>query len=328
MQKMNGKEFNIKAFFKKPKEAMANLRILQGQLEKVEKKKGPINIKVIEELQKDPEMPGLGGLMKDWEKYDNLPDEVKKTVIQEYITLMKTISGGQVDARIAQKIAAADPKKKGWVNAYYNTEAGREQIYEEIAREEVWQATKQNIANNKGGKTPTPVTPAARKNQELDPLLKRAKFIADAGIKETGGLPELKRITDGNGITKFSGVVQQLMRGLGKGAKGGFNREFISWLEGMDEAARKTYMTVKNGVVELTEKGKKAKEVFNENTFREFGVAQTTAAQDALAQKAAFVRLTNAGYDTATALEMVSDANLAVSINSEALTTVEFEAVR
>ena len=319
IQKMSGKEINIEAFFKDPKKAIEKLKKLKDNLEKVELMDEPINVTVIEELQKDPDMPGMEALIKDWKTYANLPDKIKKSVIQQYVTIEETITDEQALASIKAKNPNARRITRSWID----------QEKQKMAAERVMQLTKNDIDVKKGdGTTPTPV---ARKNQELDTLLRRAKFTSDAAIKETGGTPELKRITPGAGaMTKFSGIVQQLMGPKG-GSNAGANREFISWLENMDEAARGAYIDLeklKKGIVELTPAGEDAAQVFNENTFREFAVSQTTAASAAIAQRGALVKLKTAGYDTATALEMVADANLAVAINSAEITPDDLKAVR
>jgi TP901 family phage tail tape measure protein len=153
----------------------------------------------------------------------------------------------------------------------------------------------------------------------LDELLKRLKFIRKASIDAQGGVKELMRITGGKGLKNFGGVMQQLMAG----PRGGANREFISFLEGMDNATRKTYMTVKNGEVILTKQGKALKEAFNEKVIGEYQVANRQALQDTKAQGAALLKLQASGVDSATALEMVADANLAVAINSKNITGKE-----
>ncbi|NDB57840.1 hypothetical protein EB001_05285 [bacterium] len=158
-----------------------------------------------------------------------------------------------------------------------------------------------------------------KRDTTLDELLKRLKFVRDASINAQGGLKELLRITKGEGINKFTGVIQQ----LATGPKGGFNREFVSFLEGMDNATRKTYMTVKNGQVILTKQGEALKEAFNEKVIGEYQVAQFQALQDTKAQGAALIKLQAAGINSATALEMVADANLAVAINSKNITGAE-----
>jgi predicted nucleic acid-binding Zn-ribbon protein len=127
------------------------------------------------------------------------------------------------------------------------------------------------------------------------------------------------KITKGKGLAKFGGVMQQLMTG----PKGGANREFIAFLESMDNKTRKTYMTIEKGQVVLTKQGKALKEAFNEKVIGEYQVTQAQTIQDTLAQRAALLRLKAAGVDNATALEMVADASLAVAINSKSITSEE-----
>jgi len=157
------------------------------------------------------------------------------------------------------------------------------------------------------------------RNTTLDELLKRLKFIRKASIDAQGGVKELLKITSGQGLQKFGGVMQQLMAG----AKGGASREFISFLESLDNKTRKTYMNIKNGEVVLTKQGKALKEAFNEKVIGEFQVTQAQTIQDTLAQRAALLRLKAAGVDNATALEMVADASLAVAINSKSISSKE-----
>ena len=166
-----------------------------------------------------------------------------------------------------------------------------------------------------------PVDDGGTRDTTLDELLKRLKFIRKASINAEGGVKELLKVTSGKGLTKFGGVIQQ----LAAGPQGGFNREFISFLEGMDNKTRATYMTIKNGQVILTKQGKALKEAFNEKVIGEYQVAQFQAVQDTKAQGAALAKLRAAGIDSATALEMVADANLAVAINSKNISSAELK---
>ena len=166
--------------------------------------------------------------------------------------------------------------------------------------------------------TPDKTTPKPR-NTTLDELLKKLKFVRDAAINAEGNINSLVKIVSGKGITKFAGVSQQLMAGM----KGGFNREFISMLESMDNKTRDIYMRVEKGKVVLTKQGEALKVAFNEKVIGEFQDTQVRAVQDSVAQQAAFVKLKAAGVDTSTALEMVSDANLAVAINAKKITSKE-----
>ena len=157
-----------------------------------------------------------------------------------------------------------------------------------------------------------PVIPPPR-DTTLDEMLKKLKFVRDASIDAEGSLSYLMKIVSGKGITKFAGVSQQLMAGT----KGGFNREFIGMLESMDNKTRDIYMRVKKGKVVLTEQGVALKAAFNEKVVGEYHDAQIRVVQDSVAQDAAFKKLKAAGVDTATALEMTADANLAVAINAK-----------
>ncbi|MFM7981561.1 MAG: hypothetical protein ACKPKO_19805, partial [Candidatus Fonsibacter sp.] len=142
-------------------------------------------------------------------------------------------------------------------------------------------------------------------------------------INAEGGIKEVQRVAAGKGLTKFVGVTQQL---LTMGPKGGSNREFISFLEGLDNKTRAAYLNtekLKKGIVQLTSKGKDLRELFNEKTIGEYQVAQFQVLQDSKAQEAAFLKLRSAGVDYSTALEMVSDANLAVAINAKQIKTPE-----
>jgi len=170
-----------------------------------------------------------------------------------------------------------------------------------------------------GGDDDDDGTAGKNRNTTLDELLKRLKFIRKASIDAQGGVKELLKITSGQGLQKFGGVMQQLMAG----AKGGASREFISFLESLDNKTRKTYMNIKNGEVVLTKQGKALKEAFNEKVVGEFQVTQAQTIQDTLAQRAALLRLKAAGVDNATALEMVADASLAVAINSKSISSKE-----
>ena len=156
-------------------------------------------------------------------------------------------------------------------------------------------------------------TDTKTRDTTLDNLLNRLKMVRDASINATGGIKELNRVASGSGITKFSGAINQLMSGKDSTVK---NRGFLSFIESMDNATRKTYMTIKNGNVVLTQAGKNLAEAFNEQTLGDFNTAQIDTITQLKAQQAAFVKLKSAGIDTATALEMVSDAELAIAINS------------
>jgi len=252
---------------------------------------------------------------------EDLPEKVTKQA------LIDANTNGQFNDIIANWSALSQGKDLINKNLIVNYKVGAIDPNLQNAAKAANQSVPEFLAKGFVAPTPTNIppteTPGPKKGRDttLDELLKRLKFIRKASIDAQGGVKELERITAGKGLTKFNGVVQQ----LAAGPKGGFNREFISFLEGMDNATRKTYMTIKNGQVILTKQGKALKEAFNEKVIGEYQVAQFQAVQDTKAQGAALAKLRAAGIDSATALEMVADANLAVAINSKNISSAELK---
>jgi TP901 family phage tail tape measure protein len=309
LRDLNNREVNIEMFIQA--NGMDALDELYTSLDYIENIKGPITTKVISDLQStsnDPNMPNMNALLAIWDKYEALPDEVKKTVIQEYVSLFRTVTEGEAEASLRGK---GVPDMAITPESIANEQA-------RIASNLVTQAAKYAEGVVPSG-SKTGLDKGKGRDTTLDELLKRLKFIRKASIDAQGGVKELLKITGGKGLKNFGGVMQQLMAG----PKGGFNREFISFLEGMDNKTRATYMTIKNGEVVLTKQGKALKEAFNEKVIGEYQVANRQALQDTKAQGAALLKLQASGVDSATALEMVADANLAVAINSKDITGKE-----
>jgi len=260
---------------------------------------------------------------------DAAGNPVDKEIYQDILDNWTTLVGSQ-DTITKQMVidftaTYSDPN----VKQFFGTSTGIPQtIRGQKVNIDAGQASAYLVGSGKGsqgGGVKPPQTPPSGgtgdRDTTLDNLLTRLKFIRKASINAEGGIKTLMNITKGAGLTKFVGVTQQLMAG----PKGGFNREFITFLESMDNKTRKTYMTVKDGQVVLTKQGKALKEAFNEKVIGEYQVAQAQAKQDTLAQGAALAKLKAAGVDSATALEMVSDANLAVAINSKDISSEELQ---
>ena len=309
LQKMDGKEFNLALYLKDPDNAVKKIDELVPLLNKVEQQK-TINKKILLDLEKTTGMPDLKGLSDDWEYYVNLPDDVKKTVTETYIAIRKSITEDNV-AEMAKAEAAKRGLRGSSAAAFIQSYGGDpEKLAAKLNRELYNSAPPANTipgGGGGGGETGT-------RDTTLDNLLNRLKMVRDASINASGGIKELQRVTSGEGITKFSGVINQLMTGAGGST--GANRGFISFMESMDNATRKTYMTIKNGKVILTQAGKDLAEAFNEQTLGDFKVAQLDTVKSTQAQKTAFVKLKAAGVDSATALNMVADAELAIAINA------------
>jgi len=155
----------------------------------------------------------------------------------------------------------------------------------------------------------------------LDDILNRLKMVRKASINATGGISELLRVTKGNGLTQFGGVMQNLMNQ----SPGNMNREFLDFINQMDDKTRKTYLTIKNGKAILTNQGKALKEAFDEAVIGEYQLTQSQTVDSTKAQWNAFMKLKAAGVDAAHAIEMVADAELAVAINGKDISSEELK---
>ena len=238
MEKMDGKEINLEAFFEQ-EDAMDKLKKLQEQLEAVETMPTPITKEAISLINTDGNSAtqDMNGLLAVWDQWGNLPDNIKKTVIQEYITVLKTIGQGDIDAFTKEKIKAAGGA--GTVADYWASSAGQKAAAEAIAAERAMQSTKQNQLSKNGGKTPSD-SAGGKKEDPYKFLLERLKNVRNAAINAAGGLAELnKALAAGNSKSvqdKFRGVEQQMR------AKK-LNAQFIDFVMGQDPTEQKKYFT-------------------------------------------------------------------------------------
>jgi hypothetical protein len=265
---------------------------------------------IITNYAKDPNNPNQSqfqGILDNWQTLVGSAKSITKTMAINFVT-----AGTDNDVLKAYMVATGITPLKG--------KGFADQKKRLMPKAQAWLTGIGGGSQGEGSGTGTGenTNTGGQRDTTLDDLLRRLRDIADASIDATKGTAELLRITSGKGITKFDGITQQLQ----SGTTGGSNREFISFLEGMDKATLQAYVSMsklKKGVVELLPLGKSLEIAFNEKTIRDYSVAQTQSTQDSLAQRAALIKLQKAGVDNATALEMVSDASLAVAINSKTI---------
>ena len=320
LAKLNNKEVSVKTFFEDPK-ALENLDLLQGKLSKIKEIDSPITAKVLAETEQIGDIK-LGPLADIFKKWEGLDPKITRTIVAQYVTIASLIGTPEAIASLKARgvLAPLGPNGENYTPTQIEAEKGRmaAEFTPQAVAAMIAANTPKNLGDGDGNKT-------TRTYSEINDLLKQIKFLRDASVNAEGKLKELANVTAGKGITKITGVIQQLM----KGPKGGYNRDFISWLESMDEATRKTYMSVnKAGKVILSTEGKQAKELFNEASFGRAYNRENTVAQDSLAQAAALVKLKTAGFDTAKALELVADASFAVSVNSGNITPEELKLLK
>jgi TP901 family phage tail tape measure protein len=249
MQKMDGKEVDLKAFFE-GEGATKRLNDLADSLQAVEDHKGPFTLEALTEVK---ELGGvtLDGILSRWSEFENLPDSTKKTVIQEYVTLYKTIDDNAVNAE-------ANRRSKGQgdsVYQYWHSEAGREKIRQDMAGEKTMQKVKQDITSN-AAKAGSQDGSGSKKDPFAD-ILTRLKNVRNAAINAAGGFKELQKAIAASGdksvANKFVGIEQQLM-------KKGYNRDFIDYITGLDPEEQKKFGSV------ATKKGKRTYNEFNYET--------------------------------------------------------------
>jgi len=316
VQKMAGKEVNIEAFFSS-ENALANLADLQKALEAVEKIDTPITKTALMEM-KNIGGVSLEGLIPLWGQWENLPDETKKTIIQEYITVQKTITEGDVSAEITRRVATADKKKQGWINAYYNTPAGREKVRNELAGQRTMQAVNQDIANAKAGDFKDDEGGGGSKADPFADVMKRLKNVRNAALNAAGGFKELQKAMEAAGsksvANKFVGIEQQLMNK-------GYSQDFIDFITQLDPEEQKKFGSTatkagskkykefdyetgkmktrtqkyKKGDFVLTDEGNAMRQGMDKAVVGEFQVEQQNVLKNIDEQNKAYVKLKAAG---------------------------------
>ena len=258
MQKMAGKEINIQAFFEQ-EDAMGKLEALQEKLEEVETMPTPITKEAIAKIDTDGNSAtqDMGALLAVWDQWGNLPDETKKTVIQEYITLLKTITEGDIDAEIAKQKAAAPSQMGSYYDAKSSSTTAREQVKSQIAAEKTMQAQKQDVASKTANALKDGPGNGSKKADPLSDILRRLKEVRLASINAAGGIAELfKAVGDGK---KVKGVIGDVFNGMQQQlTKKGANQQFIDFLTSMigDPAELGKYMKTATKATKGANKGK------------------------------------------------------------------------
>ena len=344
MQKMDGKEVNLEAFFSGD-DAQKKLEDLANSLQAVEDHKGPFTLKALTEVK---ELGGvnLEGILSRWSEFENLPDETKKTVIQEYVTLYKTIDESAVSDEIKRRVAEAPKEKQGWLNAYYNSTAGRDKVRQDLAGERTMQKVKQDIASKAAGAGSTDGT-GSKKNPFAD-ILTRLKNVRNAAINAAGGFDELKKAIAAAGdksvANKFMGIEQQMM-------KKGYSKDFIDYMTGLDpteqakmgftatKAGKQTYnqynyktgknekktVKYKKGDFVLTDQGNAMRQAFDKAVVGEFEIAQRDVLKNINEQEVAYKTLKGLGLSNLEIEKAMENEAYVTAIATGQITKKELE---
>jgi len=341
MQKMAGKEINFQAFFK-DEGAIARLNTLQGELEAIEEIKGPITRDVIANLEQNKEagMPDMSGLLDLWDQWEGLDDEVKKTVIQEYITLLRTITPEQVGSYVMGQAQAAGNLGGAAVLDYYTNEDGTYTPEAKVkatadlvmqSKEEMELMKKFGLLGNNsggGGKKDNPLA-------FLDSLAMGLKQVRDGAFNALTPLESLLAVftnkkTQKDAFNLFDGIQNRLLKkGVGEELRGAIESmsaedfDKIAKLEG-----KKALFTFAKGkpkskatITGLTESGKAVDQGYKEKALGSFNFANEETIKNVQDQTKAYNILISSGLTASQALEVVATQGQAAAIASGAIST-------
>jgi hypothetical protein len=345
IEKMDGKEVNIEAFFE-DENATINLEKLKNKLEAVENLEGPITPSVIATIDVDgnSKTKDMDALLAVWDQWGNLPDETKKTVIQEYIVLARGIN----EEKALENIKTRNPRIRKITQSMIDAEIAR---MKKEATDEVMQSTKQDQLSKSGGKFIEEDDNNVIKADPYQFLLEMLKNVRNAAINAKGGIEELnKALAAGNTKSvqnKFRGVEQQLIAQ-------GRNRQFIDFVTGQDPADQAKYFktagskiasgknkgriqdpygkkgkllpeTAQTGDVVLSGLGEKYNKAFDAYTIGKFNVGAKESLRLLNEQDVVRRKLVAAGYDAVSIENILQDQYTTALIASDKITQTELD---
>ena len=335
LQQMDGKEINLALFLddKKGKDGKTGLERLDELvplLNKVEAIKSPITKKIVEQFDTNNTDIDLKGLMKDWERYADLPDELKKTVIQTYISIYKTITDENA-AGMAKEEAAKRGLRGRSAGAFVTKYGNKGSLSALLTKEQFAAANGTNVKPaGGGGGGGTKTDPYAF----LSGAAQSVKNFRNSLIDAAKPLNALQQILSGKlKFDVFTGLSQKLANIKStalKGGKGsGMSEGFMEALLGLDPASfaalnGKLY-TIKKGVISLTPKGKAANKLFDLAALGESAGAMEKSTRQITNQVKSYDMLKKSGLDSATAMQIAGDAALASAIAGGRISTASKE---
>ena len=320
LKDLDGDAINLEAFV--DTKGTAGLDELVKDFEAVEKIKSPITVETlatIKTITDDPTI-NMSGLVDIWSKYENATDEIKKTVIQEYIAIFKSIGDKEVEDLIKKELVGSpaspdriDDRKRNLDAKYFTVDKDGKKVPNVPA------VTGALLAQSGVG-APNEI-PFQRDDDDDDGSVKKSVFAdilqdlkrtRNATIDATKGASELMRVLGGNKDIKiFNGIDQQL-------SKLGANSDFIDFVGGLENAVKEKIIKInKKGVVSYGEFGEAAKKAYDEKQLGLFSAKSAQAINESMKQRDAFVKLKAAGVETADAQEMLADATFMVSLAAQ-----------
>ena len=333
LMQMDNEEINVELVLKDPG-ALAKITSINTAIENI----SDVTQKSVELVLNQKGFPsgGIAEISKNWKYFEELPTDLRKTALQTFTTLHSTIFASKESkiewaSQQADKAASQAPYQVKElvrqititslidVKTGEFTNKGTEALSKDVLAQTKdiigMQEMINKLLNPKGnatGGTKTETSIFANILQDL-------KRTRDAFIDAQGGAAELMRILGkGKDIQIFTGMDQQL-------AAFGANSDFIDFVGGLENAVKEKIIKInEEGVVSFGKYGPAAKKAFDEKQLGVFSAKSAIAIKELQGQRTGFVALKSAGASSSDALEMVSDANFAISL-SAAKTTEEVQ---
>jgi TP901 family phage tail tape measure protein len=236
----------------------------------------------------------------DQEYFNSLAPEQQVRYVQVYLSKIETIAENEIDA---------------WFATNKDSKRTREQVAALLAGQAAKQYTIANpikdptvesktVNSNSGG----------RKSDPLDGILKSLQNIRKASINAQGGMTELLKLFEkGKNISVFKGIENQLLKLTS-------NTDFSSFIAGLDKKEQDLFITVKNGNVELKQRGRLLEKAYRAKTVGDFVLSQQKLGVASKNELTARNLLIKAGYSYVEAVELSRDADIAAAYASAAAT--------
>jgi hypothetical protein len=343
LQTMDQKDFDINVWLgTDAEEAQVKLLALQKQLEAIEKAPDPLTKSIqLENLGIDAN--AMAGITANWEYFMSLPETVRKTAIQTYVSAYTTVNDDAINTRISKKVKTAGGAG-GAVQQYYATPEGRSQVANELALEATTPQYSANGIPSKDGKNGNGGGGGDKKNplDFLDSLAMRIKNVRDGAFDATNPLKSMMAAFSGKAAQKdvskmftlFDGLQQRML-------KMGVPKEFREMIAGMSAEDFKAFSELPKGknmftynekdakgnklpktkqnIKGLTKEGKAVMQTYREAQVGEFQVVQQEVVASIKEQDKSFKLLVASGMSASDALLVVEDKAIAAGIAAGAI---------
>jgi LysM repeat protein len=344
LQTMDQKDFDINVFLgNDPDKALEKLKGLQKQLDAIENVRDPLT-KAIQLENTGLSQEVMAGITANWEYFMSLPETVRKTAIQTYVSAYQTVTDDAINTAIETKIGKARGRGAAGLRAYYATAEGRQSIVDELAMgatEPQYSPTPPDPKDAKGGGTGGDKGKAANPLDFLDSLAMRIKNVRDGAFDATKPLASMMAAFSGKAAQKDASKMFSIFDGLQQRMLGlNVPKEFRDMISGMSaedftafaslpkgknmftyakDKQGKALPKTKANITGLTEEGKAVMQTYREAQLGEFQIVQVEMLKTVEEQSKAFNMLVSSGLSASEALKVVENEAVAASIAAGAV---------